>query len=155
MKSQCITLITIMFILTPATLARAKALPTQPIEHFTRSLSAFYVALKKCVDVNHDPKKIESDIGRIRQYVATLYPEGIPYWALPEGKDQIEDADICNYLMYDRMLRYHQARREFARSNPRQVLPPQFQIKQPGNYGYINQQIYDTDERLMRLDFAY
>lgn len=131
MKSQALALITCFIICAShIALARSPATNTNhPIERFTRSLSALYVALASCSFIS--PHRNASPVSRIQQYMTGLYPEGIPYWALPKIKTQIDDEDICNFLIYDRIITYRQARNDFRKVYPYKVPPPDFVASKP------------------------
>ncbi len=104
-----------------------------PIENFTRSISALYIALSSCSLIT--PHGNISPIERIKTYMQGLYPNGIPYWALPKIRNQIDDKDICSFLIYDRMASYRQARVDFTISYPYRVIPLEFVLSRPNiNY---------------------
>lgn len=131
----------------------AKADPTQPVEQFTRSLSAFYEALRYCENIAKQPEIIRADIKRIRTYMEGLYPTGVPYWALPEPKKNIQDEETCNYMIHDRMIRYQNARRDYALANPKETVPPGFSYTartDPSGSGKI---IYDFNSKARRVAF--
>ncbi len=127
----------------------------QPIENFTRSISEYYQALRKCQNASDNPANIEADIKRIQEYMAKLYREGIPYWALPEPNKLSDDENACNYLLYQSVIRYQQARNEYARQYPRAVMPPNFTIKPPRNYQPSKERIYNADDTVRDVEFSW
>lgn len=103
-----------------------------PIERFTRSMSQLYVALASCSFVS--PHGNVAPISRIKAYLSSLYPDGIPYWALPEIRSQIVDVDLCNFVIYDRMITYRQARLDFTKFYNEYSTPPEFVPERPRVY---------------------
>jgi len=143
-KFTCTSLLAVLLIGISSP-THAHTIPKQPIELFTHSLTAFYSILSKCQNINQDVTPIEASISSIRSYVASLYRGEIPYWTLPPTNKAIHDPEICNYLLYDRMMTYEFARREYMAAYPEEMVPPKFNIQVPRNYEYIKKSLTNTD----------
>ncbi len=120
---------------------RAHAISRQPIELFTQSLTGFYIVLDRCQKLDQDVTPIVSIMQTLRIYVAGLYKGDAPYWALPQGNNYIKNQEMCGYLLYDRMMAYDLARREYMKAYPDDAIPPRFNLQQPKNYEYMKRRL--------------
>jgi len=141
---------TLLLVLASAQAYAARSVPVQPIEYFTRSLTAFYSVLNKCQKIEQDMTPIQASIQTIRMYVSALYRGDVPYWTLPSDPNYIHDPEVCNYLLYDRMMSYEFARREFMNAYPEEDEPPKFNIKQPKNYEEIKRKLANQSKKKKR-----
>lgn len=123
----------------------ANAIRKQPIELFTQSLTAFYSVLNRCQKLDQDVTPIQSSMQIIRMYISTMYNGETPYWALPKASHYISDPELCNYLLYDRMMSYDYARREYMAAYPENEMPPKFNIQPPKNYEYLKNKLKAVD----------
>ncbi len=120
---------------------QANELRKQPIEIFTQSLTSFYIVLDRCQKQDQDTTPIASIMQALRIYVAGLYKGDAPYWALPQSDNYIQDQEMCGYLLYDRMMAYDVARREYMKAYPDDKMPPRFNLQQPKNYEYMKRRL--------------
>lgn len=131
----------------------ASAATRHPIELFTRSLSSFYIILKQCSTLTNNAN--QDDINTIVKYLGTLYPGGVPYWALPSVTTQIHDEDTCSYLMYDRAISYRLARDHYRKNYPKEPVPPRFVVTQPANYYYLERVLFGDHKKKDTLELDW
>lgn len=135
MHNQAITLSATILVTCTTLFPRvANAINAQPVEYFTRSLSALYATLDKCQHSNQDVTAIQAGIQLIRTYVSTLYEGELPYWTLPSSKQYISDPRVCNYMLRERVLNYEFARRKFINAYPNEARPPELNVKKIGDH---------------------
>lgn len=72
-------------------------------------------------------------------YLKQKYPNGIPYWVVPEVKEQILSRQACNLALLDRVMQYQTASQAYADHYPDLLQPPIVvaYVTESGNYsGY-------------------
>jgi hypothetical protein len=101
--------------------SQAQASPLNP-SRFTKDMSGLWAAAEECKNTVGNAEEYYSK--PIKQYLVTLYPEGVPYWVLPTVSEPITDTDRCINVLEAKLSYYQGSMREFRKMNPSLLAPP-------------------------------
>jgi hypothetical protein len=99
-----------------------KAAAENDIERFTRSIAEVYRISVMCSKIQKFDAEQFARI--VVNYLGQYYPEGVPYWALPEVKERIKDRRSCTRLISATLSDYREASSSFVENNPEEPMPP-------------------------------
>ena len=100
----------------------AKVQAENDIERFTRSIAEVYSISVMCSKIQKFDAEQFAHI--VVNYLGQYYPEGVPYWALPEVKDRIKDRRSCTRMISASLSDYREASNLFVENNPEEPTPP-------------------------------
>jgi len=90
--------------------------------NFTRSIQTTYVTLDGCK--HYDMPDIQGYLAMIDQYMATLYPNGTPYWVNLALHNPPRSKDECLQVIVQHLIIYQKASKDYAYNYPDEPPPP-------------------------------
>lgn len=96
------------------------------MEYFTKSIAEVYRVSTMCSgNRSFDSKGLAM---LVMSYLGQFYPDGVPYWALPQVHERIKDKNTCFRMLGKSLSSYKEASRELVENHPDLPFPPTIQV---------------------------